>query len=271
MPELPEVETTLRGIYPHLIGREIRSLVIRNADLRWPLPRGLGSSLRGQCVINITRRAKYLLFELDHGWLILHLGMSGSLRIILNGAPPEKHDHVDIVFGPDRLLRFRDPRRFGALIYTTRPPGEHKLLREMGPEPLGDQCSGDYLFSRSRDRKQAVKSFIMDQRIVVGVGNIYASEALYRSGIHPQRAAGRIALPRYEALMDATRQVLRASIAVGGTTLRDFVGESGQTGYFIRKLQVYGREGDACIKCGGAIRQMRIGQRASYYCPGCQH
>ncbi|HLA39330.1 MAG TPA: bifunctional DNA-formamidopyrimidine glycosylase/DNA-(apurinic or apyrimidinic site) lyase [Candidatus Glassbacteria bacterium] len=270
MPELPEVETTLRGIYPHLIGRRIHALVVRNADLRWPLPAGLGSRLQGQVINGITRRAKYLLFALDRGWLILHLGMSGSLRIVLNAEPPEKHDHVDIVFSPDRLLRFHDPRRFGALLYTKQPPGRHKLLRDLGPEPLGDQCTGEYLYQQSRGRKQAIKGFIMDSRVVVGVGNIYASESLYRSGIHPLRAAGRIALPRYVRLMDAIRQVLRASIAAGGTTLRDFVGESGQTGYFIRKLQVYGREGAACLKCGGAIRQLRIGQRASFYCPNCQ-
>jgi len=271
MPELPEVETTLRGIYPHLIGRRIQAVIVRNPDLRWPLSKNLGSHLRDQVINSIVRRAKYLVLGLDRGWLILHLGMSGSLRIIRDAEPPEKHDHVDIVFSPDRLLRFHDPRRFGALLYTKQPPGRHKLLRDLGPEPLGDQCTGEYLYQQSRGRKQAIKGFIMDSRVLVGVGNIYASESLHRSGIHPLRPAGRIALPRYTRLMDAIRQVLNASIAEGGTTLRDYVSESGQAGYFRQQLQVYERDGEPCRSCRGTIKRIRIGQRSSYYCPSCQH
>jgi formamidopyrimidine-DNA glycosylase len=270
MPELPEVETTRRGIEPHLLGRVITGLIVRERRLRWPIPRTLLKALPGQRIEAISRRGKYLLLQTAAGTAILHLGMSGSLRVLPGSTPPQKHDHVDIVFDNNQVLRLRDPRRFGTLLWTTSDPSRHKLLRTLGPEPLSVDFSGDYLFEKSRGRKVAVKSFIMDSHVVVGVGNIYASETLFLAGIHPERAAGRISQARYQLLADSIRKVLSAAIKAGGTTLRDFVREDGAPGYFRQHLRVYDHEGRPCKRCKTPIVASVTGQRATYYCPRCQ-
>ncbi|WP_295390371.1 bifunctional DNA-formamidopyrimidine glycosylase/DNA-(apurinic or apyrimidinic site) lyase [uncultured Thiodictyon sp.] len=275
MPELPEVETTLRGIRPHLAGRQIERLVVREHRLRQPIAPDLPERLTGQRIGPLSRRAKYLLIEVAGGSLILHLGMSGSLRVVAAQTPPIKHDHVDLVLADGRALRLHDPRRFGLLLWTPDPPAlavtRHPLLRHLGPEPLEDGFAGDRLYRLSRARRVAVKSFIMDAAVVVGVGNIYASESLYLAGIHPARACHRISAARYQRLAETIRTVLNASIVQGGTTLRDFVQENGNPGYFARWLRVYGRTGQPCPGCGTPLREQRIGQRSSFYCPSCQH
>jgi formamidopyrimidine-DNA glycosylase len=269
MPELPEVETTRRGIAPHIEGQRIHKITIRQPKLRWPIPRGLDKRLSGQIIHSVQRRGKYLLIETGDGSLILHLGMSGSLRIVDRETPARKHDHVDIALDNGKCLRFHDPRRFGALLWS-RTPFEHELISKLGPEPLSNDFSAEHLFTLSRGRKAAVKNFIMDSHVVVGVGNIYASEALFMAGIHPTRAAGRVSRARYEMLADAIKQVLSKAISEGGTTLRDFVREDGQPGYFAQSLNVYGRGGEPCRHCGTTIKKKIIGQRSSYYCPSCQ-
>jgi len=269
MPELPEVETTLRGIAPHLEGHAIAAVVVRNASLRWPVPVEVGRA-QGQLVLSCRRRAKYLLIELERGGLMIHLGMSGSLRVCAADDAPRKHDHVDIVMDSGLCVRFNDPRRFGALLWWDADPEAHELLRDLGPEPLSDAFSGAHLWRLSRGRKGAVKSFIMDGHVVVGVGNIYASEALFMSGIHPSRPAGRVSSARYDALAAAIRDVLAHAIRRGGTTLRDFVNSEGNPGYFAQELLVYEREGKPCFQCGTPIRRRVIGQRSSYFCVGCQ-
>ncbi|MEJ2344112.1 MAG: bifunctional DNA-formamidopyrimidine glycosylase/DNA-(apurinic or apyrimidinic site) lyase [Gammaproteobacteria bacterium] len=271
MPELPEVETTLRGIAPYVTGRRIGAVVVREPRLRWPVPKDLARSCRGQVVESVSRRGKYLLFRTAAGTLIVHLGMSGSLRLVDAGTPPGPHDHADIALEGGRALRLRDPRRFGAVLWTVEDPLRHPLLRNLGPEPLDDAAfTGDYLYQRSRGRRQAVKTFIMDSRIVVGVGNIYANEALFSAGIRPTTAAGRIGRTRCRRLAEAIARVLRDAIAAGGTTLRDFINGDGKPGYFARRLQVYGRAGEACRACGHTIRSSRLGQRSTFYCPHCQ-
>lgn len=273
MPELPEVETTLRGIQPALLGRRIVEVIVRNPALRWPVGTDVNQA-SGRQVRRCWRRAKYLLIELEAGTpaggLLLHLGMSGSLRICPADEEPRKHDHVDVVLNDGFCLRFHDPRRFGAFQWWNAPAERHGLLAGLGPEPLSDRFDGNHLWQRSRGRKSAVKNFIMDGRIVVGVGNIYASEALFLAGIHPSRAAGRVSSVRYEALAAAIRDVLQRAIRHGGTTLRDFLNSSGNPGYFAQELLVYEREGKPCLHCGTAIRRKVIGQRSSYYCPSCQ-
>ena len=270
MPELPEVETTRRGIEPQMRGCKVREVIVRERRLRWPVPRTLVNALPGQRITSITRRGKYLLIHTAAGTAILHLGMSGSLRILPSNTPAQKHDHLDIVLDSGRALRLHDPRRFGTLLWTTADPARHKLLKTLGPEPLEDGFDGDYLFAKSRKRKVAVKNFIMDSHIVVGVGNIYASEALFLARIHPERATGRITRERYAALAKAIKKVLSAAIKAGGTTLRDFVREDGAPGYFRQHLRVYGRQGQACERCGHAIAVRVTGQRSTYYCPHCQ-
>jgi len=270
VPELPEVETTRRGIAPLLSGRRVTSVAIREPRLRWPIPEALARELPGQLVRGVTRRAKFLLVESAVGHLILHLGMSGSLRVVPQDLPPEKHDHLDVVMDDGRCLRFRDPRRFGAALWTTRDPLDHPLLRHLGPEPLEDEFNAEWLHQHSRRRRVAVKSFLMNSTVVAGVGNIYASESLYLAGIHPNRPAGRISLKRYAGLVEAVREVLESAIAAGGTTLRDFVDSDGNPGYFSQKLRVYGRQDEACERCGSAIRNRVIGQRSTYYCHRCQ-
>ncbi|QXP86526.1 bifunctional DNA-formamidopyrimidine glycosylase/DNA-(apurinic or apyrimidinic site) lyase [Methylococcus capsulatus] len=270
MPELPEVETTRRGIAPHIAGRRIVDVRVREARLRWPVPADLGETLTGRRLTDVRRRGKYLLLDFDEGTLIAHLGMSGSLRICKPGFPPRKHDHVDLVFEGDICLRYHDPRRFGCLLWTAEPPERHPLLAALGPEPLDKAFDGAHLHRLAAGRNTAVKSFIMDSRVVAGVGNIYANEALFRAGIHPARPAGKISLARYRNLGEHIAEVLAASIEQGGTTLRDFVNESGAPGYFKQVLRVYDRAGQPCRVCGEPIRCMRLGQRATYYCPRCQ-
>jgi len=269
MPELPEVETTLRGISPAMQGRTIREVRVRNATLRWPVTDEVQQAC-GQLVRALRRRAKYLLIELGSGGLMIHLGMSGSLRNCHADDAPRKHDHFDIVMDNGSCVRFNDPRRFGVFQWWEAPAEEHPLLRNLGPEPLLDGFSGAYLWGKSRGRRGAVKNFIMDGRIVVGVGNIYASEALYMSGIHPLRAAGRISAARYEALAAAICDVLERAIRHGGTTLQDFSNSDGNPGYFAQELLVYDREGLPCFQCQASIRRKVIGQRSSYYCARCQ-
>ena len=270
MPELPEVETTRRGVAPHLEHRVVERVIVRHRGLRWPVPRGLAATLQGQRLNAVERRAKYLLFRFDDGTLILHLGMSGHLRVVPADTEAQKHDHLDVVFTGDRCLRFNDPRRFGSVHWTKTDPLEHPLLKGLGPEPLGDELTADYLFERSRRRRVAVKLFIMNAQIIVGVGNIYASEALFLAGIRPGRAAGRITRVEYARLVEAIRTVLQRAIAKGGTTLRDFTQPDGNTGYFSIHLNVYDRAGEPCRVCGGEIRHKVMGQRATYWCPSCQ-
>ncbi len=270
MPELPEVETTCRGIRPHVTGKTVARVVVRNRKLRWPVPQRLGSELGGQVIESVGRRAKYLLLATGNGTLLLHLGMSGSLRIVAAATPPGKHDHVDIVFTDGSALRLTDPRRFGSLHWTRRAPERHRLLRDLGPEPLDGQFTGGYLHRLSRGRRVAIKPFIMNSRIVVGIGNIYACEALYRAGIHPKRAAGRISHRKYDLLVEVIREVLNDSIDQGGTTLRNFVNGHGEPGYFRLHLNVYGKTGEPCISCRAPIREVRQGQRSTFYCPVCQ-
>ncbi|MCG6872109.1 MAG: bifunctional DNA-formamidopyrimidine glycosylase/DNA-(apurinic or apyrimidinic site) lyase, partial [Gammaproteobacteria bacterium] len=253
MPELPEVETTRRGILPHVCNKPITTLVVREHRLRWPVPKGLGRHLVGQTFSGVRRRAKYLLFDTAGGSLLVHLGMSGSLQFLSAPRPVQAHEHLDIGFADGSLLRLRDPRRFGSVLWA--PAGAHRLLSRLGPEPLGEAFHGEYLYARSRGRRLAVKAFLMDQSIVVGVGNIYASEALFRAGIHPRRAAGRISRQRYQRLALAVRETLHAAIAAGGTSFRDFVDGSGKPGYFIQELRVYDRGGDPCPVCGRPLAQ----------------
>lgn len=270
MPELPEVETTCRGIAPYVVGKTVTGVAVRQPRLRWRVPAGLKRHLVGHRVVQLERRAKYILFRFEHGCLILHLGMSGSLRVVTDGKPPDKHDHVDLEFDAGVRLRFRDPRRFGSLHWTKSDPMRHKLLAHLGPEPLGKEFNTEYLYQKSRGRKQSVKTFIMDSRIVVGIGNIYASEALFLSGILPKKAAGRLSKARCEKLIAAIRKVLQKAILAGGTTLRDFASGDGQPGYFSLELKVYDRTGQPCKGCGNPIKQSRIGQRSTFFCVKCQ-
>ncbi len=270
MPELPEVETTRRGIAPHVTGRTVARILVREPRLRWPVPRALIEQLPGQTILAIGRRGKYLLLQTAAGAALVHFGMSGSLRLIEADTPPGTHDHVDIFFTDGRALRLRDPRRFGSLLWTTHPCEEHPLLRDLGPEPLEGSFGGDYLSTAARGRKVAVKHFIMNSHVVVGVGNIYANEALFLAGIHPRRAAGRIGRDRYHRLAAAIRRVLNESITAGGTTLRDFINGVGEPGYFAIHLRVYGRGGEPCPGCAQPIREIRQGQRSTFYCPVCQ-
>ncbi len=270
MPELPEVETTRRGIEPWLVGRRIESLRVREWRLRWRVPRGLPAKLGGKRIHAVGRRAKYLLIETEAGTIIWHLGMSGSLRILDAAAPALAHDHVDLVLDSGRCLRFNDPRRFGCLLFTTGDPARHKLLAGLAVEPLSEDFTGDALWSRARGRRASIKAFIMDSRTVAGVGNIYASEALFRAGIRPGLAAGRVSRVRMAALVTAIRDVLTEAIGVGGTTLRDYVDAAGMPGYFRQRLFVYERTGKPCRRCKTPIRQFVQGQRSTYWCPRCQ-
>jgi formamidopyrimidine-DNA glycosylase len=274
VPELPEVETTRRGVAPYLIGRRVLGVTLRRPDLRWPIPPEITALLPGQRIEAVERRAKYLLLHTEAGSALLHLGMSGVLRVLPPDAPVGMHDHV--VFAVERtptqaprVLRFTDPRRFGCLLW--QAPGEtHELLAGLGPEPLTDAFDGDLLWRRSRGRKAAVKLFLMDNAIVVGVGNIYASEALFAAGVDPRRAAGTVSRARYARLADEVKRILAWAIERGGTTLRDFLSPDGAPGYFFRELNVYGRRGEPCHVCGTPIRQVTLGQRSTFWCPRCQ-
>lgn len=270
MPELPEVETVTCGIAPLITDQIISGLILRVPRLRLPLDQHWCRQLPGQRITLVERRAKYVLIHTDRGGLIIHLGMTGVLRIVEAKTTPEKHDHVDLIFAGGTCLRMTDPRRFGCFLCTSQPPTEHSLLAGLGPEPFADTFSGEYLYRQSRRRKTAVKPFIMDQRIVVGVGNIYANEALYRAGIHPARPAGQIALRRYVLLAEVTQEVLTEAIAAGGTTISDFRTSEGRPGYFSQQLQVYDRAGQPCSGCDTALVHKRLGQRSTYFCPRCQ-
>jgi formamidopyrimidine-DNA glycosylase len=270
LPELPEVETTRRGIAPHVEGKRVKEVLVRDSRLRWPVSANLATDLRGQTITAIERRAKYLLLRTKAGTLLAHLGMSGSFRIVDADEPVRKHDHVDIVLADNRILRFHDPRRFGCMLWVKDEVEAHPLLAGLGPEPLSKDLTGDYLFTRSRKRSAPIKSFIMDQRIVVGVGNIYANEALFSAGISPRRKSGSITRAQFDTLVAEIKAVLKRSIKSGGTTLRDFVGSDGEPGYFIQELLVYGRGGEACARCRSKLREFRQGQRTTVYCSKCQ-
>lgn len=270
MPELPEVETVRRGIEPYLRDRMVERVDVRTWQLRYPVSRQIPARLRGSTVRGVSRRGKYLILDCTRGHLLWHLGMSGSLRVLPEPSPPQKHDHIDLLLRAGPVLRFRDPRRFGSLHWTAGDPLRHRLLAHLGPEPLEDGFDGDWLYRISGGRSVAVKNFLMDARVVVGVGNIYASEALFVAGIAPSRPARRISRARYRLLADSVRQVLRQAIRAGGTTLRDFSEVDGTPGYFAQELQVYGRAGEACVRCATHIRVRTIGQRSSFFCPRCQ-
>lgn len=270
MPELPEVETIRRGIAPWVTGRTIVRVLLRVPSLRWPIPRQLTETLPGQSILGVERRAKYLLLRCTDGWALLHFGMSGHLGLVPSGTPAGRHDHIDIEFSDGNCLRFTDSRRFGTLLWTDVDPFLHPLLADLGPEPFAKEVCGTYLYRLSRRRRGAVKPFIMDQRTMAGVGNIYASEALFRAGIHPARAAGNISLKRYEVLVREVRQVLDEAIEAGGTSLRDFLDSEGKPGYFRLRLLVYGRQGEPCSGCGRPISQVRLGGRTTNFCRCCQ-
>lgn len=270
MPELPEVETTRRGVAPSLLGRRIEQVVVRERRLRWPVPPGFERRLEGCRITGVERRAKYLLIRTEAGTLIVHLGMSGSLRLLTRALPPRPHDHADFALDSGRILRFNDPRRFGSLHWTTGTPESHPLLAGLGPEPLGPDFGGDHLWRRARGRRVAIKLFIMNAEVVAGVGNIYANEALFRAGVRPTTPARRVSRERMDRLAEAIRQVLSEAIRVGGTTLRDYVNPEGAPGYFRQKLFVYERAGEPCRRCGAPIRHRVLGQRSTYWCPACQ-
>jgi formamidopyrimidine-DNA glycosylase len=270
MPELPEVETTRRGIAPVLVGQRIAAIVVREPRLRWRVPKTLPALAQGQAVRAVRRRAKYLLIDLERGALIVHLGMSGSLRVLTASSPPLTHDHLDIITDHGKCIRFNDPRRFGCVLWVDNDPEEHALLKSLAPEPLSDAFNADYLQRAARGRKVAIKQLLMNARVVVGVGNIYASEALFRARIRPKRAAGRLKPAEFAALVNAVKEVLHAAIEVGGTTLRDYINPEGMPGYFKQKLFVYERSGEPCRRCRTPIRHLTQGQRSTYFCPSCQ-
>lgn len=271
MPELPEVETTRRGIAPYLEGAVVERLIVRNRRLRWPVPSGLERRLSGQRIHSVRRRGKYLLLDLDSGGLLLHLGMSGSLRVLGRDTDPGLHDHFDIVTNGGWVLRYRDPRRFGCLLWQAGEISDHPLLEHLGMEPLSDEFTGASLCLQGRRRRTAIKNIIMNANVVVGVGNIYASEALHAARIHPGRQGSRISPSRYDALAEAIRNTLNEAIDRGGTTLRDFTSAEGKPGYFSQRLRVYDRENQACFRCQRPVKRIITAQRATYYCPGCQH
>lgn len=270
MPELPEVETTKRGIAPHIEGQKISRLTVRDSRLRWPIPEELPEQVQDQTILKVSRRGKYLVIQLDQGSLLIHLGMSGNLRILFDDPTPNKHDHFDIEFHNGTRLRYHDPRRFGALLYTEADVAAHELISHLGPEPLSEAFSADYLYQISRKRKTKIKTLIMDARVVVGAGNIYANEALFLSGIYPHKQAGKISRVACERLVAAIKQVLSQAIEQGGTTLKDFVGGDGKPGYFAQSLNVYGRAGLPCLKCQTLIKETRTNNRSTCYCTRCQ-
>ena len=275
MPELPEVETTRRGLVPQVVGRRIRDVVVRNANLRWPVPGDLRRHLRGQRVEGIRRRGKYLLFDINQGELLVHLGMSGRLTLVPDDAPIRTHDHVDLQLDDHRTLRLTDPRRFGAMLWLDGARGQHALLSGLGLEPLDEGFTAEAMRALAKGRRVAIKQFLMNGRVVTGVGNIYASEALFEARIHPLRAAGSLSLERWRRLVIAVRATLERALAAGGSTLRDFAGAGGDPGHFQHHFKVYGREGKPCPRCKAQgrktkIRAIRQGQRSTFYCPYCQ-
>lgn len=269
MPELPEVETVRRGLAPHLIGKSLQGARVRQPRLRWAVPADLDQRLRGRRILDLARRGKYLLIQLDRGWLIVHLGMSGSLRLTPAAEPAGPHDHLDLLLEGGFALRLRDPRRFGAVLWSDAPL-THPLLARLGIEPLEPGFDGAWLYRASRNRRTPIKTLIMDAHLVVGVGNIYANEALFRAGIHPLCPAGKLSRPRCQRLAEAIQATLSAAIEAGGSSLRDFVDGHGNPGYFQQTYAVYGRAGEPCRQCGHPIRMTRLGGRATYFCPACQ-
>ncbi len=271
MPELPEVETTCRGIAPHTEQKNIASITVRNGRLRWPVLPELPAKLKGRKLLAVSRRAKYLLLRFDIGTLLVHLGMSGSLRIVAPGADIGKHDHIDVAFSDGTTLRYNDPRRFGAFVWHEGDDViASKLLSYLGPEPLGAGLTGDYLYQRAKACAQPIKSFIMDAKVVVGVGNIYANEALFAAGIHPLKAANKLTRPKAELLVVSIKTILAHAIERGGTTLRDFVGGDGKPGYFAQELHVYGHGGEPCSVCAKPLTEKRLQNRTTVYCTHCQ-
>lgn len=269
MPELPEVETTRRGIAPYIKQQTVSDVIVRNAKLRWPVPPEI-QQLIGQTIDSVERRGKYILLTSSAGTALIHLGMSGSLRVVEQQTPAEKHDHVDIVLSSQKAIRLRDPRRFGAVIWTTQNPHKHKLIRHLGPEPLSDTFNAESLHAAAQGRSMSIKQFIMNGQVVVGVGNIYACESLFMAGISPKWAAGKVSKKRYEKLVECIKIVLTNAIQQGGTTLKDFVQAEGSPGYFKQALNVYGRTADPCLQCGNPIKQITQGQRSTFYCTRCQ-
>ncbi len=270
LPELPEVETVKNGLLPHVEHAVIQDVIVRQHQLRWPVPLSLHSTLQQKQVISLSRRGKYLLMQFDTGTLIIHLGMSGSLRMVNKTTPVVAHDHVDIIFTNENILRYNDPRRFGALLWTDEPPLQHVLLKSLGPEPMESTFSATYLSHRAKNRTIPVKSFIMDSKIVVGIGNIYAAEALFTAKIHPLTPAGSLTFSQLQKLVHAIKQVLQAAIAEGGTTIRNFINSEGKPGYFVQQLAVYGRAGRPCIDCGAVLHELKLAQRSTVFCKTCQ-
>lgn len=270
MPELPEVETTRRGIEPHVEKQQVKEVILRRKDLRWPITPSLSKDMPGQAIESVSRRGKYLLLQTRKGTLIIHLGMSGSLRIVTQSQIVGKHDHADIVLANKKILRFNDPRRFGCMLWQKPNSCLHPLLASLGPEPLSKDFNSNYLYKKSRARNATIKTFIMDSKIVVGVGNIYANESLFLAGINPKRSAGKISKARFAKLVPCIKQVLQNAIDAGGTTLRDFTDSNGKPGYFAQSLLVYGRKGQPCNACKTTLKEIRQGQRSTVYCPKCQ-
>ncbi len=271
MPELPEVETIKRGIAPHIEKHVVQKVIIREKRLRWLIPDNLATLMKKKCLEKVHRRGKYLLFQFSQGYLLIHLGMSGSLRLLPTSSPSQKHDHVDIIFNEDVCLRYRDPRRFGCILWTDLPVIEHPLLKNLGPEPLERKFNGQYLYNLTRVKRVAIKSCIMNSHHVVGVGNIYANEALFLAKLSPFLPVNQLTLLQCKQLVKQIKHVLNLAVKKGGTTLRDFVNEQGQPGYFQQVLQVYGRQGQPCENCRNKIiKTQQQGQRATYYCPCCQ-
>jgi formamidopyrimidine-DNA glycosylase len=270
MPELAEVETTRRGITSHVVGQTIAKIIVRQGQLRWPVPKQLIQILPNKQFATLTRRGKYLLFSTDIGTMIVHLGMSGCLRIVDVAEPVQKHDHVDIVFKSGHCLRYTDPRRFGSILWTSDDPLQHKLLSHLGPEPLSSAFNDKYLLGQIKRHYVPIKSFIMNSQVVVGVGNIYATESLYRAGIHPLLPAADLSLEQSQRLVKTIKEVLRDAIKQGGTTLRDFLKSDGKPGYFRQHLQVYGRAGESCSVCEAKLVLIKINQRSTVFCPSCQ-
>ena len=270
MPELPEVETTRRGLEPRVVGRRFRDVVVRNPNLRWPVPRDLRSRLRGEEVLAIRRRGKYLLFDCPNGHLLVHLGMSGRLTVVPADRPALAHDHIDLQLEGQETIRLNDPRRFGAMLWVRGPAECHVLLKGLGVEPFDPAFSGELLQALAGGRRVAVKQFLMNARVVTGVGNIYAAESLFRAGIHPLRQVDRISLQRWQRLAQAVRETLERALAAGGTTLRDYVSAGGEAGEYFAQCAVYGREGKPCNQCGRPVRALRQGNRSTFYCVGCQ-
>lgn len=270
MPELPEVETVVRGLQPHLAQQVIQQVVVRCDKLRWPISENLPRVLPKQTVHAVARRGKYVLLHCDTGTLLIHLGMSGKLRLLTHAQPAQRHDHVDILFAHSFILRYTDPRRFGAILWTQQPLQHHFLLEKLGPEPLDSAFNADYFYQKIGTRSAAIKILVMSPSMVVGIGNIYATEALFLAGIHPATPASQLARADFPVLVAAIQHILNHAIQCGGTTLKDFVNSTNQPGYFSQQLKVYGRAGKACAHCGCLLESMVLGQRSSVFCPHCQ-